>query len=416
MPRLYACIVSDENKEEVTSVARQFAYGIELIGDAVLFDISGTKNIFGSPSQIAQKIYDSLQKRKLSGNVSVASNAAAALLHARNQRGISVVNENEPADLPLSTLDIDPDTLDVFHSLGIKDIAGIRRIGENELITRYGPEFRNTIDLAKNKGKYVLTPNLKENKITWRSELDFSVADFEQLIFLLSNGLEKLLAKASYLGFSTEQIDITLRLGNKTSKTYNIKLSFPTLERKFWLIVINLRIAGDPPEAEIVSVDLTICLTRPRAVQRGLFSSTKPEPEDLQLTVDKIKNLVGIENVGIPVLLDRRLPKAFMLDPGTLPLGKEELKPVEPKLALTLSYFDPPLEAEVVVNKKTLLYVRTQSFEGRVNQYGGVWKGSSQWWSLRRWKDLEWDIELEDQSLYRLQGDGRKWLVTGKYD
>jgi hypothetical protein len=416
MSRLYACIVSDSDKEKLVSIARQFAYGVELLDDAVLFDISGTRNIFGAPEEIAQKIYEQLLSRKITANVAIASNAAAALLHARNQKGISVIKDDEHAGLPLSSLDIEADTLEILHALGLKNISELNRIDECELIARYGPEFRDTVDIAKNRGNYVITPNLKENRITWHSALDFKVDDFQQLIFLVSNGLEKILAKTSYCGFSTERIDITLGLGNRSSKSYRIKLSFPTLDKKFWLIIINLRIANDPPEAEINSIDLAVHFTRPRSVQRGLFASTKPEPENLQLTVDKIKNFAGAENVGVPVLLDRRLPKAFALNPDKLPAGSERLTSSELKPVLALNYFDPPLTAQVIIDKKSLLYLRTPLFEGRVAEYGGAWKSSSQWWSLRKWRSLEWDVELEDQGLYRLQQNGRNWLVIGKYD
>lgn len=419
MSRLYACIAgikSDEYKETLVSIAQRFAYGIELLEDAVLFDISGTTNIFGPPDEIARSIETILKSKNISGNVAVASNAAAALLHARNHAGVNVIDENKTGALPLSSLGLDPDTLEIFRSLGLKNIADVNRIGENEITDRYGREFRDTIDLMKNKGNYVLTPNLKENKITWHSDLDFRVDDFQQLIFLLANGLEKLLSKASYCGFSTERLEITLGLANRSSKSYEIKLSFPTLDKKFWLIITNLRISNDLPEAEIVSIDLAVHFTRPRSVQRGLFASTKPEPENLQLTVDKIKNFVGVENVGVPVLLDQRVPKAFLLDPNELPLGREKLNSAEPEAVLALNYFEPPLAAEVMSNKQILLYIRTRLFEGPVAEYGGPWKDSSQWWDLRRWRTLEWDVELEDQSLYRLQRNGRDWFVTGKYD
>src|ERR1044072_4716628 len=245
MSRLYACIVgsggSGENKQELVSIAQRFAYGIEVLDDGIAFDISGTKNIFGSPARIAPAIYDELQAKKIPGNIAIAPNAAAAHLHARNQEGISIVAENAAADLPLSSLDIDPDAQEVFRALGLESPADIDRIGEHELVSRYGTEFQPAIDLAKNKGNYVLTPNLKENRITWKSELDFSVDDFEQLIFLVSNGLDKILAKAAYRGFSTEHIEITLGLRKKPAKSYRIKLSFPTLDRKFWLVIIHLR-------------------------------------------------------------------------------------------------------------------------------------------------------------------------------
>jgi hypothetical protein len=416
MSKIYACIASSESKKDLVAVAQAFAYNIELLDDAVLFDLTGTENLFGDAAQTAEKIYDELKKKNLSGNVSIASNAASALLYARNQKGVSIVGDTK-SNLPLDTLGIDPDTLAVFHVLGLKTTDDLSQISEDELVARYGLEFRDAIDLAKNCRNYILTPNLKENKVAWATTHDFTVANFERLVFILTNGLGKVLDQTAYFGFSTERLEIELGLDDKTTKFYEIKLSFPTLDKKFWLTIINLRIADDAPEAEIVSVRLVSHFSPPRSVQRGLFSSTKPEPESLQLTVDKIKNLLGKENVGVPVLLDRRLPKPFALEAGRLPFGAESLEIKDPKPVLSLNYFNPPLPADVTANKGRLLYLRTRRFAGRVKEYGGFWKGFSGWWNpLLRWQTREWDVELENQSLYRLQKNARGWFVIGEYD
>lgn len=415
MSRLYACIVSEHPRESV-SIAQRFAYGVELLEDAVLLDISGTEKLFGTPLEIASLLERELKKKNIAANISIASNGAAALLHARNHPGISIVEESATTDLPLSSLDIEPDILDVFSSLGLKSTADIDRIETSDLIARYGSEFQKTIDLIKNKSSYVLTSNIKEDAASWSSEFDFRVEDFEQLIFILSTGVEKILTAAAQCGSSTEHIHITLRLNKNVEKSYDIKLSFPTLNRKFWQTIISLRIGNDPPESEIVAMSLTAHFTKQRSVQRGMFASTRPEPEALQLTVDKIKRLLGDKNVGVPVLLNERLPKPFLLDEKKIPSGTEEIAVAEGAAVLALCYFDPPLLAEVMVNKKKLLYVRTGAFEGRVAEYGGVWKGSSQWWNPRRWHTQEWDIELEDKSLYCLQKNGQDWFVTGRYD
>jgi len=419
MSKIYACIASGENKKDLVAVAQAFAYNIELLDDAVLFDLTGTENLFGNHAETAEKIYEKLQEKNLSGNVSIASNAASALLYARNKRGVSIVAPfpDASSNLPLGTLGIDPDTLAVFHALGLKTTDDLSQISENDLVARYGLEFRDTLDLAKNSGNYILTPNLKENKVAWKTTHDFTVADFERLVFILTNGLGKVLDQTKYFGFSSECLRVELGLEDRSTKSYEIKLSFPTLDKKFWLNLINLRIADDPPASEIVSVRLVAYFSPPRSVQRGLFAATKPEPENLQLTVDKIKNLLGKENVGVPVLLDRRLPKPFALDAERLPTGAENLKPEESKPVLSLHYFNPPLAADVTADKGRLLYLRTRRFAGKVKEYGGFWKGFSQWWNpLLRWHTREWDVELEDKSLYRLQKNSRGWFVIGEYD
>lgn len=415
MAKIYACIASSADKKELTVVAEKFAYNIELLDDAVLFDLTGTENLFGDLAQTAEKIYGELKQRNLPGNVSIASNAASALLHARNEQGVSVVTDAK-SNLPLAALGIEEDTLKVFQELGLKTADDLARIPEDELVSRYGLEFRDAIDLAKNCRNYILTPNLKENKVAWSTNFDFSVSDFERLIFILSNGLGKVLDQTAHFGFSTERLQIELGLENKTRKSYEIKLSFPTTDKKFWLTIINLRLAGDAPEAEIVSVRLVSHFSRPRTVQRGLFASTKPEPESLQLTVDKIKNLLGRENVGVPVLVDQRLPKPFALDANLLPTGVENLEPKEAKPILSLNYFNPPLPAQVTTDKGRLFYLRTRRFAGKVKEYGGFWKGFSQWWNRLRWLSFEWDVELENGNLYRLQKTSRGWFVIGEYD
>ena len=137
--------------------------------------------------------------------------------------------------------------------------------------------------------------------------------------------------------------------------------------------LINLRIANKPPEDAINLVRLICHFARPRSVQRGLYSSVRPNPpESLLLTVGKIKKLVGEENVGIPALFDQRLPRAFSLDAGKLPSGKEAGELIEPLPILAFNYFDPPLLAETTIRNGALIYLRTPYFKGRVIEYGGV--------------------------------------------
>jgi len=161
---------------------------------------------------------------------------------------------------------------------------------------------------------------------------------------------------------------------------------------------------------------VTCHFARPRAIERGLFAATRPEPESLLLTADKIRKLVGKENVGVPVLVDQRLPEAFALDADKLPQGKEMEPEKEQRPVLALTHFHPPLEAEIKTDDGRLIYLRTRYFAGRVAEYGGAWLGSSQWWTHGFWQQMEWDVELDDRRIYRLARTPDGWFVTGGYD
>jgi protein ImuB len=425
MSRLYACIISADvkrDKEALISIARQFSYSIEMLDDGILFDVSGLERLIGKPGRIAQKILEELQKQNLSGSIAVAETVDTAALLARQDPARSAQAEactlNAPDSfqkLPLTDLPIEQDTLNVFSDLGIRKVRDLLEIPRDELVNRYGQDFRDVIDVIEQKGASSLTPNVRENYVSWVYGLDFPVEDFEQLIFILNHGLDRLFEQVSQCGFSTEQLDILFKLRNKTEKAYEIKTSFPTLERTFWLKLMNLRISLDPPEAGIVSVNVVSHFTKPRPSQRGLYAVSRPEPESLLLTVNKLKKLVGEENVGVPVILDQRLAEAFALETDAMPEGNEKIEVRQERSIIAFSYFHPPVQAEVLVRDSRLIFIKTQYFEGRVVEYSGVWKANSKWWD-RSWKTQEWDVEIEHTGVYRLCKVGKEWFVAGEYD
>ena len=414
--KLYACVISRADKRELEALGDAFSYRIERLDDGVLFDVSGLEKMYGRAADIAKRIREQMDERGIAGDVAVAANAQTSVLLARNKSGTNVSTQNTLDRIPLEGIGIDYDTLGVFEALGLRSVRDLKQIPESDLIERYGGGFKDVLDLIRNQAQYVLTPNFKENYVIWSYQLDFPVNDAEQLIFIIRHGLEKVFVETERYGLKTERIGMTFELEDQTSKDYEIKVSFPTLDIKFWLRVITLRINSEAPEAGITSIRLTSHFIRPRTVQKGLFSAPKPQPESLLLTVLKIKKVVGEENVGVPSILDRRIPGAFTLDPAKLPRGDEKPDGKKFPPAIVLNYFTPPLSADVMVNQNRLIYLRTKSFQGKVREYSGVWIGSSQWWNDDNWSSREWDVELEEGGIYRLLRNNDGWFVTGEYD
>lgn len=419
MPKLFACIISPDlgrDKEDLIFVAEQFSHAIEVMEDGLLFDVSGLDRLVGKRKTIAKKILAELEKNGLAGSVAVAEKAETALLLARKGTSDNALHSPESfGKLPLRQFPIEQDTLNVFGDLGLRTVDDLLAIPHEDLIGRYGKEFREVIDLIEQKGASLLSPNVKDETAAWSYDLDSPIEDFEQLIFLLNHGLDKLFAQTGRHGFSTEQIDITLRLREHAERSYEIKASFPTLERAFWLKLINLRVSLDPPGSGIVGVRVVSRFTKPRASQRGLYAVSRPEPESLLLTVGKLKKLVGEDNVGVPVLLDQRLAEAFALDAATLPKGSERMETQCDETVIAFNYFRPPIPAEVLVKEKRLIYLRTQRFSGRVVDYSGVWRTDSKWWD-RPWHAEEWDVEVENNGVFRLCLVNKDWFLAGEYD
>jgi protein ImuB len=427
--KLFACIISPDVKrdeEALLSLAYGFAYRVEMLDDGVLFDVSGLEKLVGNTKAVAREILKKLKESNVSGNVGVAASIDAALIIARENTGLNhtAVTDEKFTQLHLSNLEIDGDTLGVFESLGISRIEELQQIPVDDLVARYGHDFRNVIDLIDQNAKRQLTPNVKEKNVSWSYELDQPVDDFGQLIFILNRALDELLADISTRAMSTEQIDIKFKLetsdrrlpaGENRFKSYEIKTSFPTLDKNFWLKLINLRISVDPPQAEIVSIRVVAHFTKPRPTQTGLYAASKPQPESLLLTVGKIKKLVSEENVGVPAMLEQRLEHPFTLDANKLPEGRESKEPKLVPPVVAFAYYDPPIPAEIFVRNRQLIYLRTPEFAGRVLAYSGVWKSNSAWWG-RGWRVHEWHVEVENAGIYRLQKKGEDWFVAGEFD
>ena len=213
MPKLYACIISSEAKEhrsELAAAAREFSYSIEMLEDGVLFDVSGLERLIGKPRMIAEKILEQLRSQNLAGSIAVAETADTATLLAQQKKGLEHVIRLPDSfqKLPLRDLEIEQDTLNVFHDLGFRRVEDLLAVPRDELIKRYGREFEKVVRTIEQHSDRMVTPNVKENYVAWAYDLDFPVEDFEQLIFILIHGLDEIFAEVSHHGFSTEHLDI----------------------------------------------------------------------------------------------------------------------------------------------------------------------------------------------------------------
>ena len=415
MNKLFACVISETDEVALASMAKLFSPKIELLEGGILIDVSGLHNLIGDQTKIAGRISDSLDKANIKGNLGISSDPDTAILFAKNIDGITTDTGNEIHSMPIGALELEADIQNVFDNLGFESIRQLKEIPETDLVARYGQDFRGVIDQINQEGKRTLTPNIKEQNVEWKFELEFAVKELERLVFIIANGVDEVLNETEYRSLSTEHIAAEFTLSNGETKTYQVKISFPTLQKNFWRKIIDHRISQDLPEQSIKSIRLICHFTKPRVAQFGLYAANNPEPESMHLTVNKIKKLVGEENVGVPKLLDSRLEKPFKLDSDLEPNGveKNEITSANPNMAF--SFYNPPIPAYVWIEKRKLMYLKTREFEGKVKEHGGIWRANSHWWA-GFWSTEEWDVEVENEGVFRLMRKGREWFVSGEYD
>jgi protein ImuB len=185
------------------------------------------------------------------------------------------------------------------------------------------------------------------------------------------------------------------------------------------LKLLQLDLEAHPPGAPVTAVALAVTPVEPRIVQNGLYVPPTPEPEKLELTLAKIRSMVGVQNAGSPRLLDTHRPGAWMMEPvisGEWRVASGERGDRNARLAFR--YFHPVLQARVDVHQERPARIFALGLYGNVLEAAGPWRTSGDWWTPDPWDRDDWDISLNNGGLYRiyLKRPAHAWFVEGVYD
>jgi protein ImuB len=354
--------------------------------------------------------------------VAVAATTETAILAARNLPGYTFIAPGEEARvlgaLLIDALPPDPEIFETFHLWGIRSLADLARLPADALASRLGDRGLWLQRLARGAVERPLRPRIAAAVYEESAELDHPIKLREPLLFLIARFLHDLCARLKSQSLAASSLHLTL---NGEQRTH--ALPFPTLDVKLLVKLVEHSLERQPPHEPIAKIRLELIPTEPRRVQHGLFTPAVPEPEKLELTLGKIRGLVGEKNVGYPELFDTHRPGCARPTGGVLPFR----------------YFRPPLEARVTSDR-----LWTRMFQGKILQIAGPWRSSGDWWrpdsldnvahnaagrdllsadesaphAVRSWNRDEYDLALSDGALYRIYLDRApdKWFVEGVYD
>ena len=375
----------------------------------------------------------SRQLGRLKGaQAAVAITVEAAILAARNLPGYTFIPPGEEArvlgTLSIDALPPDPELFETFHLWGIRSLDDLSRLPQDDLVARMGDRGLWLQRLARGAFERPLRPRLPDDALASRlgagglwlqrlargaferplrpripsaiyeesADLEHPIKLREPLLFLIARFLHDLTARLKSQSLAAASLHLTL---NGNQRTHSLPA---TRDVKLLLKLVEHSLERQPPEAPVSKVRLELIPTEPRRIQHGLFTPAAPEPEKLELTLGKIRGLVGEKNVGYPELFDTHRP-GFARPTGAL---------------LPFRYFRPPLEARVTSER-----LWTRMFQGKILQIAGPWRSSGDWWRCSvgenaTWNRDEYDLALSDGALYRLYLDRlpKKWFVEGVYD
>jgi protein ImuB len=165
----------------------------------------------------------------------------------------------------------------------------------------------------------------------------------------------------------------------------------PSTDKQLWIKLLHLDLEAHPPQASILAVAMHAEPGSSSKMQAGLFSPQLPEATHLDVTLARIRAIVGEGNVGRAVLEDTHAPDSFRIEPFTIP-ADDPVMQVPAQTRLSMRQLRPP-EAVLVTlrdSRPTTLVYRDGRFA--VEHAYGPWLAEGDWWNQTLWGFEQWDL------------------------
>lgn len=362
-----------------------------------VIDISGTQSLFGPPETLARSLLARIRALGITACIAVSGNFYAALAVAKGPLPLSVrvVPDGEEstalAALPLSVLDLSDEQAEIFALWGIRTLGMLAALPEKELVSRMGQSAKRLRQMARGEMPHLFQPAEQIFALSERMELDIPVELLDALMFVVNLMLEQLIVRATARVFALASVSITLALEGGPTHTRTVRPALPSNDRQLWLKLLHLDLEAHPPKAAILGVTVDAEPGETGKVQLGLFSPQLPEPSRLDVTLARIRAIVGEGNVGCAVLEDTHRPDGFRVEPFRIPSSKpSETTPAA--LRPAMRRLRPPEAAIVTIERER---PRTLVFRERrytVERAYGPWVTGGDWWAPTLWGYEQWDL------------------------
>jgi protein ImuB len=404
----------------------------------VILDLSGTEKLFGNSEHIACKVSATAAEQGFDLRVAVAANPDTAMYAARGFAGITIIPTHHEAEC-LASLDVGilpttPAVLEILDGWGIQKLRALAALPEIPLTQRLGQPGLYLQKLAQGRIKRTLVSVETASTFLESYEFDDPVELLESLAFLLHRLIQQITERLISRSLATNELRMTLDLSvtqlrdGSTGEHYKRewKLPLPTQDKNMLFAVVRLDLEHSTLAAPVKRITIEAIPIKPRHVQGDLFAPPSPEAEKLEVTLARIRGIVGsadengISCVGSPSIVDSHKPDVFIVQ--SFSSVAETLEKRTLRAVLALRIFRPAVEMSVELNGGKPYFIRFWNTQRRVLAAFGPWCSSGNWWnSTTAWVHEEWDVvvkTLEGVSCYRIYRDQIKgaWFIGAAFD
>ena len=401
-----------------------------------VLDLTGTEKLFGAPLVLAERLAQELRGFGLHASIAMSANFHAASAQARAGAGITLIAPGQEqqalAPLLLDVLPLTEAQVETLALWGIRTLGGVAALPERALVARMGQAGKQLRLLARGEQPHLFQPETPAFELRESYEFDSPVTVMDSLLFVLAPMLEQLLLRARERALSLASVRVLLHLETSQQQAVRehriiVRPALPTEDRKLLLKLLQLELDAHPPPAAVLSLEVTAEPGDAGKVQLGLFSPQTPESSRLDVTLARLRRLVGDACVGSPKLKDTHAPDSFVVEPFVLDRAKpgREQSPGAP----AVRRIRPPAPLTMQTSGAVPSGFWLSGSHYQVVQAIGPWRASGAWWNAMVWSSEEWELIARQTSLPNASGDpqqvcclvardllGQQWLLEAFYD
>jgi protein ImuB len=391
-------------------------------------DIAGTESLFGPPEMLALNLLQRVRAVGFAARIAISSNFETAVCVARGSSArdvIHVVPTGEEAmalaTLPVTVLNLTELQAETFSLWGIHTLGMLTALPEQELIARMGQDGKRLRQLAQGELPHLFQPVEPLFALAETMELDAPVEILESLLFVVGTMLDQLISRARTRILALTSVTIVLALDGVATHTRTVRPALPSLDKQLWIKLLHLDLEAHPPQAAILAIALSAEPGSTSKVQLGLFSPQLPEAARLDVTLARIRALVGESGVGRAVLQDTHALEGFRIEPFSVPSG--DLPGLtSPPPRVSMRQLRPPEVIFVTLRKSAPAMFFRRERRYTVERTYGPWLVNGDWWNPTLWGFEQWDLVARTHDGAMLcccvMRDlmGNQWQMAALYD
>ena len=407
---------------------------------AVILDLAGTQKLLGAPESAARTMTVKAAAIGFELRVAVAANPDTALLAGRGCSANIVIPAGDEArrlgPLPVNLLPASAEMLEILDGWGVRTFHALAALPAVAIVERLGQEGLYLQKLARGQVVRPLLTAHADAEFVASFEFDDPVETLESMFFILNRLLQQLCSNLILAALATNEFHLTVGLevrdvhGGRKAEQYrhDWKLPVPTQDKNLLFGLVRLQLERTTFSTPIRKLTVEVVPVKPRTAQGNLFAPPAPEPEKLEMTLERIRGVVGsadgegVACVGSPQLVDTHRPGTFAMQPfssAELELPATGAPIVTPMIALRV--FRPAIATSVELHEEKPNFVWLWQKQRRVLAASGPWSSSGNWWNALAWRRQEWDVALKTPAgvgFYRIVRDRvrRQWFVEGVFD